>query len=212
MNFSNISSWNVIDEEGLNRDAPYTSVSYQTLLVLTFMVAYLVLVDLSFERLIDLICDPINAFFSWVKKQVPNFEYRKQEASNPKVCTVEQQMQVQRKAVLLRRREQMKRKQDFLENPWYRQLYGYRQSKSGFIDNWRWKEFPGLIPPISVNGHDESHAKTSSCDSGKSVENSTVYLDFAGAALPTQGQLHEIYLHNKSATNQIMGNPHSMSS
>ena len=135
MNFSNISSWNVIDEEGLNRDAPYTSVSYQTLLVLTFMVAYLVLVDLSFERLIDLICDPINAFFSWVKKQVPNFEYRKQEASNPKVCTVEQQMQVQRKAVLLRRREQMKRKQDFLENPWYRQYYVYRQSKSGFIDN-----------------------------------------------------------------------------
>ena len=94
---------------------------------------------------------------------------------------------------------QLRRKKEFLQNKFNKMAYGYKYSQVGYIDKWRAKEFPGLIHPLL---EDMSSAQ-------KIHSNSSVYLDFSGAALPTQKQLREIYLQTSSNAHQIMGNPHS---
>ena len=65
----------------------------------------------------------------------------------------------------------------------------------GYIDNWRPSELPSLQLPL---------------DSTKDVSSSNndereVYLDYAGAGLPTKSQLEQIYQESMT----ILGNPHS---
>ena len=67
--------------------------------------------------------------------------------------------------------------------------YGYRQSKAGFIDDWRPRELPSLLHP-----HHRNHQAQQE-----------VYLDYAGAALPWQSQLRQQQL----AHNAVYANPHS---
>ena len=69
--------------------------------------------------------------------------------------------------------------------------YGYRTSSKGYIDDWRKSEFPGLVAPLGKK-------KIVSSDS-------VVYLDYAGAALPSKSQMQSI-LH---ASHQVLANPHS---
>ena len=69
--------------------------------------------------------------------------------------------------------------------------YGYRGTPAGFIDRWRRNELPGLIPPISCRRH------------GSEI----VYLDYAGAALPTASQL--AHVSEAAGAQVVCGNPHS---
>ena len=79
------------------------------------------------------------------------------------------------------------RKREFLAQAG--NVYGYGSSSRGFIDTWRTRELPNLIVPL---------------DSPIEIDEPEVYLDYAGAALPTQTQLEEIM---KSSC--ILANPHS---
>jgi molybdenum cofactor sulfurtransferase len=72
--------------------------------------------------------------------------------------------------------------------------YGYGESPCGFIDQWRVKEFPGLISPCS-DQQDDWH--------GREQE---VYLDYAGSALPTRSQLDAI---QRQLSANVFANPHS---
>ena len=52
--------------------------------------------------------------------------------------------------------------------------YGYRGTEAGHIDSWRKRELPGLIAPLNAPPGDRD---------------AIVYLDYAGASLPTTSQL-----------------------
>ena len=84
----------------------------------------------------------------------------------------------------------IKRKNDFLFRSG--ESYGYGQCESGHIDTWRPKELPNLIPPVETTTHSNNTEHE-------------VYLDYAGAALPTQTQLHKIM----ESLQSILANPHS---
>ena len=88
-------------------------------------------------------------------------------------------------------KEQRERKERFL-NSKHGKDYGYRNSEKGFIDNWRTSEFPHLIPPLGqMRGKDCAE----------------VYLDSAGAAIPSKSLLEGIHKHNM---NHHLANPHSI--
>ena len=79
--------------------------------------------------------------------------------------------------------------------------YGYQSSPAGHIDTWREREFPHLIPPI---------ANAAAADDAASVSPTSepeVYLDYAGAALPSRSQLESIMSHYSTAG--ALANPHS---
>jgi molybdenum cofactor sulfurtransferase len=107
-----------------------------------------------------------------------------------------------------RRREELctlQRKREFLAKAG--ENYGYRDSPGGFIDNWRPREFQGLIRPIL---QDEcTDAKRSieheEEDDGIDVE-PMVYLDYAGSSLPALSQLQDILARNAT---RVLANPHS---
>ena len=92
-------------------------------------------------------------------------------------------------------------------------LYGYPSSPKGHIDTWREREFPSMIKPISLH--------KSKCDTkidkdipvvpvspDNDVDEKEVYLDHAGAAIPSRSLLDAI--HAQDLKNQIAANPHSM--
>jgi molybdenum cofactor sulfurtransferase len=108
----------------------------------------------------------------------------------------------------------MQRKLEFLSR--VGNAYGYRNSPKGFIDTWRRHEFPPLLPPLLDNGcgsgclqrfnfststnrrnHQRNH------DDDDDDDDPMVYLDYAGAGLPTKSQLL------RAATLPILANPHS---
>ena len=70
--------------------------------------------------------------------------------------------------------------------------YGYSISKKGNIDTWRSREHPSLIPPLG-----QSPASASP----------VVYLDYSGAALPSQSLLRAVYEFQLST---VLSNPHSV--
>ena len=107
-------------------------------------------------------------------------------------------------------------KLEFLERN--REYYGYRSSNKGFIDEWRLREFPTLLPPLQLS-------KSGQNQHSESVGEPEVYLDYAGSALPTRSQLSSIYECNVSRSGltdavdpfveeqcntQILANPHSL--
>ena len=98
----------------------------------------------------------------------------------------------------------LQRKEEFLSNQCNYKSYGYRNSPIGYIDDWRGREFPGLLAPYQ-RGADSSTVMRK----GKDCVAPVVYVDYAGAALPMQSQILDIYELAKSDLNQIMSNPHS---
>ena len=94
-------------------------------------------------------------------------------------------------------RARIERKNDFLKRAG--DNYGYRSSPAGHIDSWRSREFPHLIPPIAV-------AEDDAASVSPTLE-PEVYLDYAGAALPSRSQLESIMSHY--ATAGALANPHS---
>ena len=96
------------------------------------------------------------------------------------------------------KKDKLRRKKEFLQNIDNIRAYGYRNSEAGYIDNWRHIEFPGLIHPLANEVSNDYQ-----------VSKKSVYLDFAGAALPTQSQLRDLYEQAASVKHQMMGNPHS---
>lgn len=89
----------------------------------------------------------------------------------------------------------LERKRDFLSRSG--DPYGYEKCPLGHIDTWRPQELPHLIPPI----HDGSCSiSTSNTDIEREV-----YLDYAGAALPTKTQLGKIL----KSSQRLLANPHS---
>lgn len=133
------------------------------------------------------------------------------------------------------------RKADFLQRA--NGHYGYSASPRGHIDGWRSTEFPSLIAPM--NHYNKNNNKKKNGSNAKETKNSNktttlcqtvttdasppelleVYLDYAGAALPSRSQLTSIFLteignnfSNSSSSNnniilnkshQILANPHS---
>ena len=93
--------------------------------------------------------------------------------------------------------ERLKRKECFLRR--VGDAYGYANSPGGFIDDWRSRELPQLIPPIIQKSQS---AQTSDASSSDREE---VYLDYAGSALPLKSQLQAVY----SQHHQVLANPHS---
>jgi molybdenum cofactor sulfurtransferase len=81
------------------------------------------------------------------------------------------------------------RKDDFLRRN--SEIYGYIGTPGGYIDEWRPVELPGLQHPLQSNDNQESE----------------IYLDYAGAALPTNTQLQAIY--QDLSSQKILANPHS---
>ena len=71
--------------------------------------------------------------------------------------------------------------------------YGYAKCPSGHIDMWRPMELPNLIPPVGTNHISDNNNEHE------------VYLDYAGAALPTRTQLERII----ESSQNILANPHS---
>ena len=113
-----------------------------------------------------------------------------------------------------KREQQQRRKTLFLQRAG--DDYGYRSSPAGFIDAWRKEEFPNLMGPVVVN----DGLPSTFCTSNASEKNKTdsqddscdgdceVYLDAAGAALPSRSLLTAI--HNDSMTrSSVLANPHS---
>ena len=104
-----------------------------------------------------------------------------------------------------------KRKLEFLSR--VGNEYGYRNSPKGFIDTWRRNEFPTLLPPLVVvaprNGYVGEYLQyfqsfTHQRNNNKNNNDLMVYVDYAGAGLPTQSQLI------RAATSlPILVNPHS---
>ncbi|KAL1529433.1 hypothetical protein AB1Y20_000381 [Prymnesium parvum] len=70
--------------------------------------------------------------------------------------------------------------------------YGYSASPRGDIDTWRRAELPGLIAPLPTRPH---------------PRDGIVYLDYAGASLPTASQLHDAARALGAAA--VLANPHS---
>jgi molybdenum cofactor sulfurtransferase len=73
--------------------------------------------------------------------------------------------------------------------------YGYRGTPRGFIDDWRPREIPNLILPYPEAAQNDDRS-----------DEREVYLDYAGAALPTRTQLEQIH---RSTVQSILANPHS---
>lgn len=86
----------------------------------------------------------------------------------------------------------LERKRDFISRSV--DAYGYRLCESGHIDTWRPQELPSLIPPVESTNQ---HSTTVSTEY-------EVYLDYAGAALPTKTMLSKII-----SQDAILANPHS---
>ena len=89
------------------------------------------------------------------------------------------------------------RKNDFMKRAG--DNYGYQGSPAGHIDTWRGREFPHLIQPIAIAADGAANASPTS--------EAEVYLDYAGAALPSRSQLESIMSHY--ATAGALANPHS---
>ena len=73
-----------------------------------------------------------------------------------------------------------RRKEEFLTRN--HNVYGYRDTPGGYIDQWRPIELPALQGPL-----DFSSSSNNPVDQDKEI-----YLDYAGSALPTQSQLIQI--------------------
>jgi molybdenum cofactor sulfurtransferase len=103
--------------------------------------------------------------------------------------------------------EKLRRKNAFLD---LNKGYGYASSRRGHIDTWREHEFPGLISPISESTIRDGHCQTNDAERSDGIENDEkeVYLDYAGASLPSKSQLNA--LHLLSMKSQVLGNPHSI--
>lgn len=92
----------------------------------------------------------------------------------------------------------IRRKRDFLDRSG--DDYGYRHTPAGFIDTWRTKELPTLLPPVEQQRtHPATTEEESSCE---------VYLDYAGAALPWKSQL-ERRSRSSDVVAGVLANPHS---
>ena len=89
------------------------------------------------------------------------------------------------------------RKKDFMKRAG--DNYGYQSSPAGHIDTWRERGFPHLIPPIANAADDAASVSPTS--------EPEVYLDYAGAALPSRSQLESIMSHYSTAG--ALANPHS---
>ena len=100
---------------------------------------------------------------------------------------------------------------DFMRRVGY-DVYGYMSSPGGFIDDWRVKEFPSLIPPIPIHDTSDHHNVNNNHtkDLFPDTNDAEVYLDYAGAALPTQSQLAEIMQFTSQQQKHVLGNPHSV--
>ena len=86
-------------------------------------------------------------------------------------------------------------------------LYGYGNSQKGFIDIWRTKEFPFLIPPIKLQPNTQQMNVVKSSDEHHTDDGDReVYLDYAGSAIPTRTLLSTI----SNNDTQILANPHSI--
>lgn len=84
-----------------------------------------------------------------------------------------------------------KRKEEFVcRNT---EIYGYRGTPGGYIDEWRPVELPGLQRPLE--------------SSSKDTTESEIYLDYAGAALPTKTQL--VAAFQDLSSQRVLANPHS---
>lgn len=103
-----------------------------------------------------------------------------------------------------------KDKIDFIHRVGGYDVYGYASTPGGFIDDWRAKEFPSLIPPIPINDGSCYNRKKNDINTTRNqsldVNEYEVYVDYAGAALPTQSQIKEI----RQRSTLILGNPHSV--
>ena len=109
-------------------------------------------------------------------------------------------------------RQRALRKQDFLQrinsNDTEREgPYGYAQSPDGFIDSWRKQEFPQLVPPLVDESPNKNTTECERKESEPPLPEPVVYLDYAGAALPSQSQLQALYEFSRST---LLGNPHSI--
>ena len=120
---------------------------------------------------------------SWFQRKIKRRRYR----LNPKRS---QDSAISQR--LIRFDEAKARKVDFLSRNSY--AYGYQGTPGGYIDDWRPVELPGLQPPI------EHHTTETSAVT-------EIYLDYAGAALPTQSQLFAIFKDLSART--VFANPHS---
>lgn len=109
--------------------------------------------------------------------------------------------------------EKILRKKIFLSRPINNFFYGYRGSakQEGFIDNWRRQEFPSLIPPVELNLDGTNKIGITRNTNASSSVVKEVYLDYAGAALPTKSQLHQAYTTAQQPGNQVFVNPHTSS-
>ncbi|VEU34497.1 unnamed protein product [Pseudo-nitzschia multistriata] len=97
--------------------------------------------------------------------------------------------------------------------------YGYGGSQLGHIDGWRPREFPALQTPIGhseqrtqgreggiADGHSDCESSKSHNDNGTAFERE-VYLDYAGAALPSRSQLERAFA--AASAGPVLANPHS---
>jgi molybdenum cofactor sulfurtransferase len=102
----------------------------------------------------------------------------------------------------------LKRKRNFM-NSAHGEHYGYASSSIGHIDTWREREFPSLIKPVS--GHepvyDSTSTTTRTSHDNEMEEESEVYLDHAGAGIPSKSLLDS--MHAQSLKDQVLANPHS---
>ena len=99
----------------------------------------------------------------------------------------------------------MDEKKDFLRRAG--DGYGYRSTPGGHIDTWRGREFPHLIPPmLEVRECSDGNNSNTNEASGHSSE-PEVYLDYAGAGLPSRSQLESIMSQYTSVG--ALANPHS---
>jgi molybdenum cofactor sulfurtransferase len=122
-----------------------------------------------------------------------------------------------------RHEERFARKEAFLQSLSPGESYGGGGANVVDFDQWREREFPGLIRPVSSGLPKEDFVVSSSpflllssdttnshcgpVDADDKDNDRMVYLDHAGAALPTQSQLYHIY--QEAAAGPILANPHS---
>jgi molybdenum cofactor sulfurtransferase len=105
---------------------------------------------------------------------------------------------------IIRHDERVHRKNEFLQSI-LNDGYGYKSSKRGHIDTWRYEEFPTLLRPINAQSHVLEKKQDSSKD--ENVQLQEVYLDYAGSSIPSLSLLN--HTHQLSMEYQILANPHS---
>jgi len=115
--------------------------------------------------------------------------------------------------------QQMQRKSIFVSR--MKKYYGYSQDMENeqFIDHWRGHEFPSLIQPLvfirRYSWHHVRHLILRFFHSHKpnvdppTTNHKEVYLDFAGASLPTLTQWKDMYASSIQTQLQVLANPHS---